>query len=207
MNTAEKTKRFDQRWILVILFVLFALPATLSWFLFNYTDFGRGKGEDSHGELIIPPRLLPDVELNDPSGASEKPPGLYGKWNLVYLVSGECDRYCEQNLYRMRQVRLAMGKHAHRVQRLLINYGETPVKLSGRQLREYPGQLLLKVAGMKGLNDPALFKLPDDDMPLPAHRIYIVDPRGFLMMSYTPDTDPAGIIKDLKRLLRYSSIG
>ena len=44
-------------------------------------------------------------------------------------------------------------------------------------------------------------------MPLPAHRIYIVDPRGFLMMSYTPDTDPAGIIKDLKRLLRYSSIG
>ena len=50
MNTAEKTKRFDQRWILVILFVLFALPATLSWFLFNYTDFGRGKGEDSHGE-------------------------------------------------------------------------------------------------------------------------------------------------------------
>lgn len=208
MNTPEKPKGFDQRWILAILFILFALPAALSWFLFNYTDFARGgKGAASHGELIIPPRLLPDVELQDPAGLSREPARLYGKWSLVYLLDGRCGRDCEQNLYRMRQIRLAMGKNAHRVQRLLMNYGNVPVSLNERQLREYPGQLMLKAAYANGFNGPALFELSEGDNPLSAHRIYIVDPRGFLMMSYAPDADPAGIIEDLKQLLRYSSIG
>jgi hypothetical protein len=43
--------------------------------------------------------------------------------------------------------------------------------------------------------------------PVNAGRSYIVDPLGNLMMSYPPDADPRGILKDLKRLLRLSHIG
>lgn len=207
MNVAEKSKRSDQKWILVVLLVLFALPFSLSWFLFNFTGFGRGEDGASHGELIVPPRLLPDMTLIDPGGAAGGPERLYGKWNLVYLLDGECDQDCEQNLYRMRQLRLAMGKHGHRVQRVMINYGPEPVKLDGRLLQEYRGQYLAEAAVTDELNSPAIFALSEGDRPLSAHRIYVVDPRGYLMMSYAPGTDPAGIIEDLTRLLRYSGIG
>lgn len=207
MNTEEKKQVTNQKWIVIVLFILFALPFSLSWFLFNFTDFGRGEGTASHGELIVPPRLLPDVQLTDPADKANNSARLYEKWSLVYLLDGECDNACEQNMYRMRQLQLAMGKHAPRVQRVFINYGNDPVEFSSKQLQEYRGQLLVKASGMNNLDTPALFELTEGDSPLSAHRIYIVDPRGFLMMSYAPDADPGGIIKDLKRLLRYSSIG
>jgi len=37
--------------------------------------------------------------------------------------------------------------------------------------------------------------------------IYLVDPLGNLMMRYPRDPDPAKLLKDLQRLLRYSRIG
>ena len=207
MSTVQNKANTGQKWILAALLVLFALPFSLSWFLFNFTDFGKGEGKASHGELIVPPRLLPDVQLVDATGPSNEPARLYGKWSLVYLLDGECGEDCEQNLYRMRQLRLAMGKHAHRVQRVLINYGEAPVQLSRIQMREYRRQYLINAAAHADLDSPEIFALSSDDRPLAANRLYIVDPRGFLMMSYAPGTAPGGIIEDLKRLLRYSSIG
>ena len=49
--------------------------------------------------------------------------------------------------------------------------------------------------------------LNDSDNPLNAHRLYIIDPLGNLMMSYEPDVNPRDIYKDLKKLLRGSRIG
>jgi hypothetical protein len=37
--------------------------------------------------------------------------------------------------------------------------------------------------------------------------IYLVDPLGNLMLRFPPDPDPARMIKDLERLLKYSRIG
>ena len=51
------------------------------------------------------------------------------------------------------------------------------------------------------------FRLKNDSNPLKAERIYISDPLGNLMMSYPPDINPKGILKDLKKLLRASRIG
>jgi len=33
---------------------------------------------------------------------------------------------------------------------------------------------------------------------------YIIDPNGYIMMHYAADSDPKGILKDLKRLLSVS---
>jgi hypothetical protein len=51
------------------------------------------------------------------------------------------------------------------------------------------------------------FHLNENDKPLEAHRLYIIDPLGNLMMSYEVDTNPREIYKDLKKLLRGSRIG
>jgi len=204
MKTEVTAEQRRQRRTLILLALLFAAPFTLAWLLFNYTQFGRGEATTSHGRLINPPRQLADLPLTDP-GKAQTAAHLYGKWSLVYLVDGECGRRCEQNLYRLRQIRLAQGKHARRVQRVLLDLGPGHASLSPRQLRDYSGQLLADPADTSGLL--ARFRLAQGDEPVAAGRTYIVNPRGFLMMSYEADADPAGIIDDLRQLLRYSGVG
>ena len=47
----------------------------------------------------------------------------------------------------------------------------------------------------------------DEQDPMRAGRVYLVDPLGNLMMSYQPEDEPSGMIKDLERLLKYSGLG
>lgn len=204
MKTDITPEQRKQRRTLILLALLFAAPFTLAWLLFNYTQFGRGGASTSHGQLINPPRQLADLALTDP-GNAQAAGHLYGKWSLIYLIDGECGRRCEQNLYRLRQIRLAQGKHARRVQRVLLDLGPGHVALTSLQSRNYRGQLLADPVDASDLL--ARFRLAPGDSPVAAGRTYIVDPRGFLMMSYEADADPAGIIDDLRHLLRYSGVG
>lgn len=42
---------------------------------------------------------------------------------------------------------------------------------------------------------------------LTAGEIAIIDPQGWLMMQYPPNSNPIGILKDIRKLLRYSHGG
>ena len=208
--------RLGAKPLIIILCVVFALPPLLSWYLFNYTDLGQNaSGGSQHGVLIVPPRPLPDWPLIDPAGDSAGDPvgdpasdpggiGLHGKWTLLSLLHGNCAHSCARNLYKMRQLRLATGKHARRVQRALLVANGNPDALSPAQLQEYPGQLLLFPAAA---DITTWFALSDADNPFTPGRLYLVDPQGNLMMSYADTTEPKGIIKDLTRLLKYSRGG
>ena len=190
--------------ILVCLFAVFALPPLLSWYAFHYTDLGKQRGTGGHGALITPPRPLPDWDLVDKGGTSTP---LHGKWTLVYPLNGQCGEACLQNLYRMRQLRLATGKYAGRVQRVVLVVNRDRDAVTGKQLQDYPGQLLLFPGNMDGDALTALFELSAGDRPFAEERLYLVDPLGNLMMSYARTADPKGIINDLSRLLKYSRIG
>ena len=192
--------------ILIILFAVFALPPLLSWFAFTYLDLGGQQGAAAHGTLVTPPRPLPDwtpVELTNRDARETR---LQGKWTLLYPLDGKCGEPCEQNLYRMRQLRLATGKYADRVQRAVLVVNGDRDAVTGEQLRDYPGQLLVFPGNMDGGALRALFELSAGDRPFAEERLYLVDPLGNLMMSYAGDVDPRGIIKDLTRLLKYSRV-
>ena len=193
--------------ILFLLFAVFALPPLLSWYAFNHTDLGKQQGSAAHGALITPPRQLPDWNLADLSQRNGAQARLHGKWTLLYLLDGKCLETCRQNLYRMRQLRLATGKNAGRVQRAVLVVNRDRDALTAEQLRDFPGQLLLFPGGMDDGALRPLFELSAGDRPFAQDRLYLVDPLGNLMMSYAGTTDPGGIIKDLTRLLKYSRIG
>ena len=196
-----------QRAILILLFAVFALPPLLSWFLFNYTDMGRESDTGGHGTLVVPPRPVPDWPLVDKAGNTEAERRVHGKWTLVYLLDGPCQATCLGNLYKMRQLRLATGKYAHRVQRAVLVVDNNRYALTTGQLLDYPGQLVLFPENMDAGSLESLFKLGTDDRPFIQDRLYLIDPLGNLMMSYATETAPKGIIKDLTRLLKYSRIG
>ena len=193
--------------MLILLLAVFVLPPLLSWFLFNYTDLGKGPGAGAHGTLVVPPRPVPDWSLVNPADYSDTGGRLRGKWTLVYLLDGKCGETCLENLYRMRQLRLATGRHAQRVQRAVLVVNNDRGALTQKQLAEYPGQYVLYPENMDAGSLLALFRLTPDDRPYAHDRLYLVDPLGNLMMTYPATTPPGGIIKDLTRLLKNSRIG
>lgn len=193
--------------ILILLLAVFALPPLLSWLLFNYTDLGRATGGGEHGTLVTPPRPVPDLTLVNLADRTDADKRLHGKWTLVYLLDGNCGEACLENLYRMRQLRLATGKYAQRVQRAVLVVDNERQALTREQLSDYPGQYVLYPEGVDADSLLSLFRLTPDDRPLGEDRLYLIDPLGNLMMTYPATTPPDGIIKDLKRLLKYSRIG
>lgn len=204
MNTEIASRRRQRLTVLVLVFI-FAAPLIAAWVLLHFTDVGQSGG-GSHGQLVRPPRPLPDVALHD-TATGTRNDRLHGKWTLFYLTGPACTQPCAENLYRMRQIRLAMGENAHRVQRALAVYGGAMDDVSRRLLEQYPGQLVVDGAALDPGDPGASFRLAPGEDPVGAGRLYLVDPLGNLMMSYTHGTDPVGIIADLKRLLKYLHIG
>ena len=197
--TEQSPSRWKSRAIIIAVFLLFFAPVLVSWYLVFFTGYKHGGGVQ-HGILIDPPRQLEDVELFDP--LSGKTARLHGKWTLLMMVTGSCDQACTDNLYRMRQLQLVMGKDMYRLQRAAYFIDKIARQDAGRLFADYAGQMLLSPAITM---DEFLsgFKMNDkiDD-----HALYLIDPAGFLMMMYPADTDPSGIIKDLKRLFRNSKM-
>jgi len=113
---------------------------------------------------------------------------LKGKWVLVTFDPAACDSACEKKLYVVRQVRRALGKDAERIERLwIVTDGARPRP-----------ELLAAIEGAHIASGEPGFK---------GDRVYLVDPIGNLMMRFPADPDPSKMIRDLQRLLKYSSFG
>ena len=186
---------------IIIVTIAFLSPLILSWWYLNYTNVVSEGGKSNHGELIVPPRPIENFILNDP--IADKEYELHGKWSMIY-VAAECKEECVNNLYRMRQIHISMDKHSLRVQRVLF-FTDATVSNLKELFADYAGQRVLKTEDIDNLLDK--FRLSETDDPLKENRIYIIDPLGNLMMSYEPDVNPRGIMKDLKKLLKASRIG
>ena len=202
MSNAANNKK--NKIIIILISIAFISPLLLSWFFFNHTDVVENIGTSNHGDLIIPPRPMDNLPLIDALKTGVKG-SLYGKWSMVY-VAESCDRLCMDNVYRMRQIHIAMDKHSPRVQRVLFLTGQYANELTGL-LANYAGQQVID-NGLININTLLeKFRLTVSDNPLTEHRIYIIDPLGNLMMSFQPEANPGDIMKDLKLLLRASHIG
>ena len=206
--TAGKQRGFlSSRQAFVLLGLMFMAPAFVAWVMHNSTEEGwRPDGTTNRGILVHParPLTLPaDMEMADVSVNDY----LRGKWTLLYIGDADCDAVCNENLYKMRQVNIAQNENMKRVQRLyLVEGAELPGTLDELLEKEYPKMdvgLLSPVQAEQIAQD----FLVDGVRMQGAERIYIVDPLGNLMMYYSADANPSGMLKDLKKLLKYSKIG
>jgi len=194
--TEETGYARQNRIIIIALVLVFVLPVVSAWYLVFFTDAFRNGDSTGHGNLIDPPRLLPNEKLSGGKQGADQ--SLHGKWTLLALADGACGETCRENLYRMRQIRLATGKDLNRVQRVLIYKNLDNEK--NAIASEYPGQLFLSLLDVEQEFKAALFR----DYGSSDQGLFLVDARGYLMMYYPYETDPSDIIKDLKRLLRLS---
>ena len=136
------------------------------------------------------------------------------QWTLLVTHQGDrCGAPCEQKLYLTRQIHLALGKEFPRVRRMLISdrapsdTGMSVAELSDGKPAPADFSALLAsehgsvaVARMDVAAWPALFPetLTSEDV------WYLVDPAGWVMMTYDSADSYKDVISDLKFLLKNS---
>lgn len=142
----------------------------------------------NHGELLDPPLDLRAEPPRRADGSAYEWQPQQRHWRIVVAPPAECGEPCVAMIDALQRVWVGVGRHADRLE--VLWFGEVPA--AAPELR----------ALQRMAPDSTLIpKLPDTarDGELP---IYLVDPSGFLVMRYPPGFDPAGLRKDLARLLK-----
>lgn len=185
---------------LLLLAAVFVLPFVIGTGL--YWSGWRPEKFANHGELLQPPRVLPEDGLTHADGRPLPTSELRGKWLLVMPVNGSCDTPCLQNLKQMHQVHIALNKEQSRLQRVFIGGDVSDPALVASQQLQHDFPDLVVAATKTNAAGTAWHSALDGS----GHAIYIVDPLGNIMMRYAEPADMRGVLKDLERLLKYSWI-
>lgn len=174
---------------LVVIAVLFTLPLIASYLAFFVW---RPEGRLNYGDLLDL-RPLAEVSLRHLDGRTFRFAELRGKWVMVSIDAGACARSCEAKLFMMRQQRLMQGRDMDRLERVFLVEDDAP--LSTMLLRQFDGTRVLRAKGSALLNAfPAQGARRD--------HIYLIDPRGNLMMRFPKGPDPYRMRQDIERLFK-----
>ncbi len=156
------------------------------YFLFpNWTP----SATTNEGELITP--LVQSITVSDRLTQN-------AKWVLIQPVEFDCAEDCEQMLYLSRQVVTGLGKDATRMERVLLAPEGISASFEARLARSHADvrvitrQVNLHPLRTRTATSPALF---------------LMDPRGNIMLFYSLENAGKPMLKDLKHLLRLSTIG
>jgi predicted nucleic acid-binding Zn ribbon protein len=193
-NSADPAVRRRSRTTLLLMFAVAVAPFVCAWLAYLFWVPSRHM---NHGDLIEP-RPLPAVPLTLRDGRPFRLDAHRGKWVLIHADSGGCGESCREQLYYMRQVRLALGANRERVERvwLLTDDREPAAEIAPL----YEGVYLVRAA-----SSALVAALPADHDR--RDHVYLIDPLGNLMLRFPKDPDPKGMLKDLQRLLKVSRIG
>ena len=170
-------------WALLSIFILPIGLGTLFFFL-NPSYFTNSTV--NYGELIRP------VITTEKSDIVIDEATFNGIWTIAY-VSSSCDALCEKAVADIKKIRTLINMDMRRIQRMLITEdGSVPSNNDDNLIKA-------KVISQKLTNSLKKF---------PKNAIYVIDPIGNFMLYYNPqDINIKFVLKDLKRLLKYSRIG
>ncbi len=193
------------------------LAATWLWYFVAHGDLDVVEvlGTANQGTLLQPPRQIDEQVMLDDSGlqitvAAWEPP----RWSMVVPVAnGECGQACEKSLYLTRQIHLATGKYFNRLRRLSVGEQATEnTQLVVAELTDghptpvdFAKYLVTEHKGLENLilSDAAFTALFPEHAADPS-TWYLVDPAGWIMMSYNDEIPYKDVISDIKFLLKNS---
>ena len=161
-----------------MMLALFVLPSLLAVFLF-YNPWQFSLSHVNKGLLLTPPKQVETIKAISQD-----------KWLLLLVVESSCHDECLKTLDKMKRIRMALGKDMYRINQALVS------------TQTLPAEKIKRLGEVKGL-DTQVVKLGE---PMTAG-IYIQDPLGNIMLTYSPEVKPNDVYSDLTRLLKVSKIG
>ena len=171
-------------WMLLAMFIMPIAFGTL-FFYANPNYFSESTV--NYGELVRPVIATEEGDIEIDGSAS-----LQGIWTMVY-VSSRCDDVCEKAVADMKTIRTLMNADMRRIQRMII--------IENNSTPTVNDETLIKARITSEKLTKSLKKYTEN-------AIYLIDPIGNIMLYYEPQNiDIRLVIKDLKRLFKYSRIG
>jgi hypothetical protein len=196
--------------------VTMILASTWLWYFVVKGDLDLigAIGTANQGTLLQPPRQIDEFELYDESGQRLTYASLEPRWTMVVPGRGaRCREDCEQNLYVTRQIRVAMGKYFNSLRRFYISESDVAnTRLTVRTLSDgepapdtFAGYLAAEHSKLRALTlSSSSYNALFAEHGVDESTWYLVDPAGWVMMSYNKKDSYKDVISDLKFLLKNS---
>lgn len=166
--------------VLLLLCFIFVAPG-LSAYLFYAHPAWLNHATTNRGVLLNPPMKSPNLGKDN------------SKWTLVLWYPKVCDKICVQQLNKLARVRLALGRRLYALQLVLLVDNKTAAVSEdlGGMLHERD----IYVSTLPHHEKKSLHVLGNDP------RIYIANPKQYLILAYPTAVSPGDIYHDIKQLL------
>ena len=234
------TQHTDQRGGRAILLLIAGLPVTMIlaatwlWYFVERGDIDivGALGTANSGEILSNPANIRSRSFTASDGSETSLDALEPKWTFMVVNSGEiCDATCSELLYLTRQIRIAIGRDFHRIQRvMMVDLPADTIRIQtstgaesaqeriegGAVTEALNNASTIAAAGETPLLDAIESEHPDVSVwqagsePVVPERHaadsawYLVDPSGWVMMRYSSEVNYKDVIGDLKFLLKNS---
>lgn len=194
-STSNTTRQSNATlWLLLASFVL---PAVAAYAYFFFVDRPEPA---TYGELITPVVDIEKLELTDVLDNPIPRKELTSSWRMFYITAESCSEQCEQSLYNMRQINIALGKNQSRVEHAVLHSETAQIDFIALLEEKHPHVYRAKIPSQK-------LQLLELNNPAQQSAIYLMDPHGNIMMRFMDGLDPKLILKEINKLLKISRIG
>lgn len=153
--------------------------------------------QTNRADLIEPAITVEDWQLDI------EPIGYGAPWRLLVTAEGECAETCLQLVHEARQINVALGREAGRVEHVLALGSTAPSELSRRLDQDYPR--LQKTTLDPGAYGRSLQAHPQDWQQ--GAQLWLIDPLGRVVLHQDPAAPGKQLLDDLKHLLKVSKVG
>lgn len=189
-----RARRYLPLYVLLAITILPIVAAYVAYY------FLPPSSRTNYGTLIEPQRPVPALSLANLDGTAFDLQKLRGSWVFVMVDGGGCDTRCTGKLLMMRQQRTMTGKDRDRIERVWLISDQVPLPIV--LMREYEGTHFIR-----GPPQPLwdFFAVPDaSDARLEDH-IWVIDPRGNLMLRWPKNAEVNGVKRDVAKLLKVAA--
>lgn len=167
-----------------------------------------------HGSLIEPPVTAPPIELTRADGSLYRLSDQQGKVTLIFFGYTTCPDFCPATMAEMRRVKADLAAYTERLDVVFITVD--PLRDTPERIQSYAAGFDPQFIGLSGSEEElspiwkaygvyrqiqegqtALGYLVDHST-----RVYLIDPRGNLRLTFSYGTSPKDIAADIRQILK-----
>ena len=185
MTDAARPSQLKSRLTLLLVVAMFFSSFGIAAFL-RFTGWTPAHGKN-YGQLLKPPIDLSQAKLLRADGSAYAWEPDRNRWRFIVVPAKGCTLACDRVLDQLHRLWLTQGRKADQID--VLWFGELPQ--GGPRFRRL--LVMQPSAALAVLPDPARA----DALP-----IFLADPGGFVALHYPAGFDPAGVKKDLGKLIK-----
>ncbi len=152
-------------------------------------------GTTNQGEIVTPSVDMSPL-LSNLSNDEE------AKWKVVVAGGEGCDQNCQDMLLNSRQIHMLLGKSSRRLERIFLPNSDSIGQIDLEELQAVHPYLIINPIDLAELKP--LISGSSADWDMSDARYFVVSPDYKAVLYYTKEHDGAGLLDDLKHLLKYS---